>query len=212
MAKTEENQQVGRPGANKGQKYHPEPLTEDEVADLVRSCSNRAPTGIRNRALITTLYRGGLRIAETLALLPKDVDTDKGTVQILRGKGNKSRVVALDDGAMAILQRWIDKRAGLKINGRHRLFCTLEGKPMHANYVRAMLQRKAEKAGIEKRVHPHGLRHSMAAGMAAENVPVNVISQALGHSNSATTARYIDHIAPQQVIETMRHREPFQIK
>ena len=56
------------------------------------------------------------------------------------------------------------------------------------------------------RVHPHGLRHTHAAELAAENVPINVIQAQLGHSNAATTSRYINHIAPQQVISTMRQR------
>ena len=57
------------------------------------------------------------------------------------------------------------------------------------------------------RVHPHGLRHTHAAELAAENVPINVIQAQLGHSNAATTSRYIQHIAPQQLINTIRKRE-----
>jgi integrase/recombinase XerD len=61
-------------------------LSADEVRALIRASSNRAPTGIRDRALIVVMYRGGLRLAEALALLPKDVDTRTGTVRVLRGK------------------------------------------------------------------------------------------------------------------------------
>jgi integrase/recombinase XerD len=66
------------------------------------ACSKRAPTGIRNRALIAMLYRGQLRIGEALALKPKDLDRKAGTVRVLHGKGDKSRTVGLDDGAGAI--------------------------------------------------------------------------------------------------------------
>ena len=69
-----------------------------------------------------------------------------------------------------------------------------------------MFARLGVKAGIDKRVHPHGLRHCHAAELAAEGVPVNVISRQLGHNSIATTAKYLDHIAPQQVIETIRRR------
>ena len=103
----------------------PEPLDADEVWAIIKSCSHRAPTGIRNRALLTVLYRGGLRLDEALKIRPKDLDVKRGTIRVLRGKGDKSRVVGLDEGALAIVQRWLDKRSALRVDGRRRLFCTL---------------------------------------------------------------------------------------
>src|SRR6266851_2286294 len=73
-----------RPPANKGQCYPAEILTPDEVRALIKACSNRAPTGVRNRALLVLLYRGGLRVSEALHLYPKDVDRAAGTVTVLR--------------------------------------------------------------------------------------------------------------------------------
>ncbi len=198
--------QPGHTPANKGKKYPAEPLTESEVNALIKACSNRAPTGIRNRALIIVLYRGGLRITEALLLKPKDVDVESGVVRVLRGKGEKARTVALDPASVAVVQRWLDVRSNLGIRNNQALFCTLAGGPTSAPYVRQMLKRMALRAGIEKRVTPHNLRHTMAAQLAAEGVPVNVIQRALGHSNAATTSHYLDHIAPQQVIDAMRAR------
>ena len=77
---------------------------------------------------------------------------------------------------------------------------------MAPRYVNAMLKTSARAAGITKRVHPHGLRHAHATELAAENVPINVISRQLGHSSSAITAKYLDHIDPKQVVETMQKR------
>ena len=187
-------------------KYPVETLTNEEVTRLIKACSNRAPTGIRNRAMIVVLYRGGLRIAEVLALLPKDLDSESGTVRVLQGKGGKARTIGMDPVAFSVLDRWLEVRAKRGINGRSPLFCTLNGRPMSRDYVRALLPRLARKAGIEKRVHAHGLRHTHAAQLAAEGVPLNIIQRQLGHSNAATTSRYLDHIAPQQVIEAMRDR------
>jgi integrase len=62
------------------------------------------------------------------------------------------------------------------------------------------------RAGIDKRVHPHGFRHTHAVELVAEGAPVNVISRQLGHANSSVTARYLDHVAPAAVIETMQRR------
>jgi integrase/recombinase XerD len=193
--------------ANKGRRYPAELLTATEVRALLRACSSRAPTGIRNRALIAALYRGGLRLSEALALQPKDLDQPAGTITILHGKGDRRRVVGLDPAGFALLERWLDKRSALAIGARRPLFCTLTGEPLDASYVRRLLPRLAARAGIEKRVHPHGLRHTHAAELAAEGKPVNLIQAQLGHASLATTDRYLRHIAPQQLVEAIRTRE-----
>ena len=194
---------------NKGETYPAEILTPNEVGRLFTACSSRAPTGIRNRALITVLYRTGLRVSEALALALKDVDRDACTVQVLHGKGNRARVTGIDPHSFAAIDRWIDKRKELGLARRSRLFCTLKGEPIDTSYVRHLMRRLASKAGIEKRVHAHGLRHTLAAELAAEHVPLNVIQAQLGHGSLATTSRYLDHIRPQQLIEEMQRREPW---
>lgn len=197
-----------RKPVNKGKKLPPEVLTPDEVKALLAACSSRAPTGIRNRALIVLLWRGCLRLNEALQLRPKDLDPKRGTIRVLHGKGNQARTVGLDPTAFAIVERWMDKRKAV-VRGLRRtspLVCTLEGQPVADAYVRGLMKRIAVKARITKRVHPHGLRHTCAAELAAEGVPMNVIQAQLGHKSLATTSRYLAHIAPQQLIETMRER------
>ena len=83
----------------------------------------------------------------------------RGTVRGLRGKGDKSRVVGLDEGALAIIQRWLDKRSALGIDARRRLFSTLKRKLLRSACVRALLPRLDRRARIANRVHAHGLRH-----------------------------------------------------
>lgn len=182
-------------------------LTPDEIGALIRAASGRAPTGIRNRAIIVTAWRAGLRVQEFLGLYPRDLDPENGTVNVIHGKGGRQRIVGLDPAAFAVVERWLDKRRELGLNGHQPVFCTLKGGPLKPSYIRAMFPRLARRAGIEKRVHAHGLRHTHAAELAAENVPMNVIARQLGHRSVATTSRYIDHIQPTQVIETMRQRE-----
>ena len=198
-------------------------LTEEEVRDLIRACSTRAPSGLRNRALLIVLWRGMLRVAEALALRTKDLDREAGTVRVLHGKADQDRTVGLDPESFAIIERWLDRRAELGIRGRSPVFCsvtagkvwsgnagelveTRPGAPLRTSYVRGLLERLGKKAGIQKRVHPHGLRHTGAAELAREGVPLNVIQAQLGHSSLATTDRYLAHIAPAQLIETMRAR------
>jgi site-specific recombinase XerD len=135
---------------NKGRTLPPEPLSADEAERLIRAASGRCPTGQRNRAMLVCMYRGGLRCQEVLDLMPKDIDATAGTIRVLRGKGNKTRLVGIDSGAMAIIQRWLDTRGELGMNGRQRMFCTLKGKPVGSRYVRALLvwlQRRASTSG-----------------------------------------------------------------
>lgn len=190
-----------------GRKRPAQVLTEDEVRALLAQCSHRAPTGIRDRALITVLYRTGLRISEALDLRPSDIDPKAGTLAVLHGKGDHARVIGIEDAVLATLQLWLVTRKGLGLAKKgFPLFCTLAGGPLSANQVRQMVKRRAARAGIEKRVHPHGLRHTHAAELSREGTPVNVIQAQLGHASLATTSVYLDHIAPADVIALGRSR------
>lgn len=188
-----ENSRIEPP--NKGNKYPPEPLEPAEVAEIIGQCSQRAPTGIRNRAMLWLAYRSGLRISELLALRPVDLNLTDHSARVLHGKGNKATVRYWHPSADDAMLRWLDerKRQGLARNGV-RLFCTLAGDPVSDDYVRNLLRRLAAKAGIEKRVHPHGLRHSYAVELRKAGMDVAAISRLLGHSSVAVTARYLDHL------------------
>lgn len=202
-----ENYTVVRSASNKGKKLPPEPLNGDEVLKLIKACNPRVPTGIRNRALLVMMYRAGLRVSETLALKPKDLSPEECCVRILHGKGDKSRTVGLDAGSWSIIQRWLDKRSALGINGHKTVYCTLKGGPVSPRNVQQLLTRLGKKCGIEKRVHPHGLRHTLASELDREGVRVRIIQQQLGHSSVATTDAYLRNLHPQEVIEAIRDRE-----
>src|SRR5688500_18572590 len=122
----------GRPGWNAGQTFPAEVLTPDEVRALIQACPATTNLGIRNRALLVMLYRGGLRISEALALRPKDVDMAAGSVRVLHGKGDRARTVGLDPGAIAAVARWMERRTTLGLTGRQPLFCDLSGKGIGA--------------------------------------------------------------------------------
>jgi site-specific recombinase XerD len=180
---------------NKGHKYPPEPLTPFEAAAIIGQCSPRAPTGIRNRAMLTLFYRSGLRVSELLALRPVDLNLADHSARVLHGKGNRATVRYWHPSADDTLLRWLDerKRRGLARSGA-RLFCTLAGDPVSDDYVRNLLRRLAVKAGVEKRVHPHGLRHSYAVELRKARMDIAAISKLLGHSSVSVTARYLDHL------------------
>lgn len=197
----------GREPANKGLKFPIEVLTPEEVDRLMGACG-RGPAGLRNRAIITVQYRAMLRCSESLALYPKDVDLDRGRIAVLHGKGDKSRVVPIGAGAVAVLERWAAERRKLGLTGRQPFFCVISaptrGRELHDAYVRNLYKKLAPRAGIEKRVHPHGLRHSGASYLMDQGVPIHYIRRVLGHSSIAVTERYADHVNPAAVIEFLR--------
>jgi site-specific recombinase XerD len=196
----------GRPSPMKGKRLPPEVLTREEIMLLLAACSRRGSSGVRNHALIVTCWRAGLRIAEALALRPADVNTETGVLSIRHGKGDRSRTVALDAHACAVIDAWIERRARLGINGRSTLFCTLKGTPLSSAYVRTALARLGRRASLEKRVHAHGLRHAFASELASEGIELRIIQALLGHANASTTDRYLARINPVAAIATVRAR------
>jgi len=196
-------QTPGQPAPNAGKKYPAEPLTPAEFQSLLDQCSRRAPTGIRNRALLTLLYRSGLRISEILALHPKDVNLDKHSIRLLRTKSGEPQTRGFHAGADDALMRWLDKRSALGFRDGP-LFCTLDDGPVSGDYVRGLLRRLAARAGVEKRVHPHGLRHTFACELEQSGLTVTEISKLLGHSSVAITALYLNHMTSHQAIEALQ--------
>ena len=196
----------GRTPANKGKTYPVEILTPDEIRNLASQCSTTTSLGLRHRALIVLLYRTGLRISEVLALHPKDVNLEIGSVVVLHGKGNRQRTVGIDRGANPHIEAWLERRDTLGLPAGAPLICTMKGKRMSRRNVNRLFRRLAQSAGIEKRVHPHGFRHTHAYELMMEGIPMPIIQQQLGHVSLATTDTYLSHIAPKQVIEAMGKR------
>jgi site-specific recombinase XerD len=195
----------------KGETYPVEILNRQEVLDLLAACSRRAPTGIRNRALIAVLWRCGLRVSEALALKPADIDDKHRSVRVRHGKGDKARTVGIDAQTLDTIAAWLEVRKTFKISASKPLFCQItkgsEGQPIDSSYIRHLLPRLAEKAGITKRVHAHGLRHTHAVELLRdEKKDVVTIQGVLGHSSVAVTNTYLAHLNPQQVIDAVRDR------
>lgn len=186
---------------NAGRKYPPEPLTNAEALALLAAIRTRTPKGkpdpigIRNVALVTLLWRTGLRVSEALDLRPHHIDFGARRVTVLHGKGDKRRTVGIDAGALMALQPWLMERAVLNVDPLAPLFCTVQlpgrGNRIHSAYVRDVLKKYAKLARIPKRVHPHTFRHSLACAMIEEGFGLTDVQAQLGHSNPATTAIYL---------------------
>lgn len=185
-------------------KYPAEHYTKAECLAIITAAG---PTwyGQRDAALITVLWRSGLRLAEALALRDKDIDFDAGTIRVLHGKGDKARTVGIDAREATHLQAWMATR-GESLRGM-LVFCTRTGGPIPQSYVRRKLPELARRAGVGKRVHAHGFRHTYAVELLREGVRIKDIQTLLGHSSLQVTSVYLASLSPEDALEAVRGRE-----
>ena len=186
----------------------PVTLRDDEVEALLARIPTKSATGLRNRTLVQVFLGAGLRLAEALALLPSDVDLDRGLVRVNRGKGAKDRVVPVDAETLGWLRSWLERRAALGFNGRQPVFCGVRnaGRPLRACQVQRMLASTAKAAGIERQVSPHVLRHTYASRMLRRGYTLAEVRDLLGHANIATTSIYV-HADPEDLRRRIQGEE-----
>jgi len=179
-------------GVNVRYPLHPEKtvhfLTREESRELISAGSKRAPTGLRNRAMIAVMYGAGLKLTQTLRLRPEDVDYQVGTVKV------GGRALTISDEWLGHLSTWANERHTLGLEQSSGLFCTLDGGTVSSRYVRAMCERYARRAGIKKRVHPGALRHAHAAELQQQGHSIRYIQARLGHASLAITEYYLTHL------------------
>jgi integrase len=213
--------------ANKGKTYPAEPLEDDELRELLGAIKGAGLIAVRNRAFVAVLWGSGLRVSEGLRLMPRDVLNGGSALRVRRGKGKQRvvrgekrtvwepRVVALHPEAAPLLGAWLELRERLGLNGRQSVFCTIAdgsnargvrkpGQPLDSSYVRRLLPKLARRAGIDKRVHAHGLRHTHATALARRGARLDEISAQLGHGSNATTDLYLARLAPEQRLEDLQ--------
>ena len=205
-AMTQPGYNKGREPANKGRRYPIEILTRNEVAMVLDVISATSWAGVRNRALVVTMYRAGVRVSEALHLRPKDIDSSNGMIRVLFGKGQRERTIGIDRGAVEFIEAWKEKRSDIPFPADSPLFCTLSGRMLWTSYVRQFLASAGRNAGVAKRVHSHGLRHTFAFELVMEGVQLPIVQKQLGHLWASSTAAYVDHIAPVDVVDRIRAR------
>lgn len=194
---------------NAGQTYPVEIPTGGEVLQLMAALGG-GPSGTRYRAAVVLMYRCGLRVSEALALEPKDVDLAGGTVTVLHGKGNQRRVVGIDPAAAALVEKWLIRRREMGVGPGKPIVCLVSrprvGEPIHASVLREAMKDAAGRAGIEKRMNPHCLRHTFAVEFTREGGSLILLQRALGHRSLGTTERYLRGIMPWESIDAVRAR------
>ena len=168
----------------------PKPLSVDDVARVLAAPDGSAQ-GVRDRAVLETLYGAGLRISELAGLDVDDVDLEDGSVRVL-GKGGKERDVPLGRFARDAIAAYLTRvRPGLATSrSRSALFLNLRGGRLTRQGCAGILAARAEQAGIRRKISPHTLRHSFATHLLEGGADVRVVQELLGHASVATTQVY----------------------
>jgi integrase/recombinase XerD len=184
----------------------PETLTGEEQRQLLMQPNPAAPTGLRNLCMMQLMLDAGLRTSEVLKLRVRDIDWMSGKLTVVRGKGDKDRVLWLNEDALDRLREWRERRPEQPPKASAEpgfLFTTLRGDPVRDNYYRKTVKRYAVKAGIFKDVHPHTLRHTFATDLYRETKNIRMVQKALGHADISTTMLYT-HIVDEDLEDAMR--------
>ena len=170
-------------------------LTHEELAAIYGQINESSATGKRNRALLQTMADCGLRVSEAVNLRTGDLQREDGRITTLTvhwGKGGKDRTAFCTPQLSDKLLRWLDARTALGI-GRGPVFATIKhgaGRTLLPRYVQYLVSALAERAGIEKRVTPHTLRHTAATRKLKATGNLRIVQDDLGHARLETTRIY----------------------
>jgi integrase/recombinase XerD len=169
----------------------PRPLSVEDVARLLAQPSRSTSAGIRDRAVLETLYGAGVRISELVGLDVDDVDLEEGSVRVF-GKGSKERDVPLGRFARDAISAYLTRVRPQLATARSRsaLFLNLRGGRLTRQGCAGILARHVDAAGIGRAVSPHTLRHSFATHLLEGGADVRVVQELLGHASVATTQVY----------------------
>lgn len=169
----------------KQEKALPKFLTEDDVVRLIEAPDTQTLKGLRDRAMLETLYSTGMRISELMSLTQGSVDFIGGTVKAL-GKGKKERLLPIGERALRAIRNYLKMRK----TASERLFLNKNKKPLTARGFRKVLDVYIRKISLREHVSPHTLRHSFATHLLDRGADLRSVQELLGHANLSTTQIY----------------------
>lgn len=186
----------------------PEVLGLDEVDRLLDAPPPRGPRGLRDAAMITTLYATGLRVTELVTLPLRDANLERGYLRVT-GKGRKQRLVPLGDRAVERIAEYVELgRPALERDPAEKaLFLTGRGRPMTRQGFWKLLRRHARAAGIQRPISPHKLRHSFATHLIERGADLRAVQAMLGHADITTTQIYTQ-VSRARLLELYRAHHP----
>lgn len=191
------------------EKKLPHFLPETACTQLVSAPAEATALGVRDRALLETLYSAGLRVSEATGLNLADLDLPGGVLTV-RGKGKRERLAFLGAGAQAALEAWLTERATLLSHlGRKAdaVFLNKNGTRLTVRSVGRILGKHLQSAGLDPRASPHSLRHSFATHLLDRGADIRSVQELLGH-RSLTTTQIYTHVSTGKLHESYRKAHP----
>lgn len=167
-------------------------LTKDEVASMLNATAAQGDIGVRDRAILETLYATGVRRMELVNLSLYDIDLDQGTIMVRRGKGNKDRLIPIGETACRWIEKYLNEiRPELVVDPNlDALFLTDFGEPFIKGRLTFLVRRYLKAAKIDKPGACHLFRHTMATLMLENGADLRFIQAMLGHADISTTTIY----------------------
>ncbi len=166
----------------KQEKKLPVVLTKEEIRRMIDAATN-----LKHKLLVELLYSSGLRISECLNLKVKDIDINTMTGVVRGGKGNKDRVFIISERVAEDLRSYINSN---QLSPEDHIFTGTDNTKMTPRAAQKIISTLAQRAGINKKVTPHTLRHSFATHLLEQGVDIRKIQELLGHANLSTTQIY----------------------
>lgn len=177
--------EIGNIKIPKKEKRLPEVLTKEEVKKMIDNADNN-----KSRLIISFLYSSGLRVSELVNLKLDDLNFNENIGWVRKGKGNKDRIFTLSAGLAEDLKAYLE--------GREHKFVFSKDKPLTTRNIQKIIQFTRRRAGINKKVTPHTLRHSYATHLLEGGTDIRMIQSLLGHSSLNTTQLYT-HLSSEQI-------------
>jgi len=182
-------------------------LSADEVEALLAAPDVSTPLGLRDRAMIETLYATGMRVSELVGLTLGQLRLDPGYVRVM-GKGSKERIVPVGSAARAWLARYLEStRPALDKRRRDEVFLTVRGEGMTRQRFWQVLVVFGRRAGIKTHLSPHVLRHSFATHLLERGADLRAVQAMLGHADISTTEIYT-HITRERLRQLYDAKHP----
>lgn len=186
----------------------PDVLSIDEIDLLLTTPETSKNKGYRDRTMLELLYATGIRVSELINIEVEDVNLLMGFVKVF-GKGNKERIIPLGETVIELLKTYIEnvRPQLLKKQVTHTLFLNMQGKPLTRQGIWKIIKQTGAKAGIQKRLTPHTLRHSFATHLLENGADLRAVQEMLGHSDISTTQLYT-HVSKTQIRKMYQQYHP----
>jgi len=186
----------------------PKTLAEEQVEALLTAPDTAGLLGLRDRAMLETLYATGLRVSELVGLRVSEVSMRDAVLRVI-GKGNKQRLVPLGEEALHWVQQWLADGRSRLLAGKSSdvLFPTAKGEPMSRQRFWVLIKQYAIRAGIQAALSPHGLRHAFATHLLNHGADLRVVQLLLGHADITTTQIYT-HVARERLRQLHAQHHP----